>query len=197
MQSTLPLSIGALRDKDLFRTVTGRLVLAIAASLFVGLCAHFSVPLPFTPVPLTLSNFAVLLVGLALGSGTAFFAMVLYLAEGACGAPVFSPHGLGGVAQLLGPTGGFLLSYPFAAALAGFVARKAPAHLPRFASSAIACTLATLVIFALGAGWLAYLKPMPAATLFYVAVAPFLPGEVVKIAAASGIYSTLRGRPRS
>lgn len=197
MQSTLPLSIGALRDKDLLRTVPGRAALAVAASVFVGLCAHLSVPLPFTPVPLTLSNFAVLLVGLALGPATAFSAMVLYLAEGTAGMPVFSQHGPGGIAQLLGPTGGFLLSYPFAGALAGFLVRKAPARLSRFAAGAVACTLATLVIFTFGAGWLAHLKPMSTSALFYLAVAPFLPGEIVKIASASGIYSALRSRTRS
>lgn len=196
MQSTLPLSIGALRDKDLLRTVPGRITLALAASLFVALCAHLSAPLPFTPVPLTLSNFAVLLVGLALGPATAFAAMLLYLAEGASGLPVFSPHGLGGIAQLFGPTGGFLLSYPFAAALSGWIVRKAPTRLSRFTAAAIACTLATLVIFAFGAGWLAYLRPAPPTVIFYLAIAPFLPGEIVKIAAAAGIYSALRGRPR-
>src|SRR5437870_11806977 len=88
------------------------LVVIVSASLFVALCARITVPLPFTPVPLTLQNFGVLLVGLALGPRRAFAAMVLYLAEGAMGLPVFNPAGLGGVAQLLGPTGGYLMAYP-------------------------------------------------------------------------------------
>jgi len=197
VQCTLGRSVVVLRDNCLLKTCPGRAVLALAASVFVCLCAHLSVSLPFTPVPLTLSNFAVLLVGLAVGPATAFSAMVLYLAEGAAGMPVFSPHGLGGIAQLLGPTGGFLLTYPFAAALAGFVVRKAPARLPRFAAAALACTLATLIIFIFGAGWLALLKPMSATALFYVSVAPFLPGEIVKIISASGIFGALRSRTRS
>src|SRR5512143_2178718 len=97
--------------------------LVVGASLFVALCARVTVPLPFTPVPLTLQNFGVLLVGLALGPRRAFAALVVYLAEGAAGMPVFNPLGPGGVAQLLGPTGGFLLAYPFVAALAGALAR--------------------------------------------------------------------------
>jgi biotin transport system substrate-specific component len=197
MQTTLPLSIGTLRNKDLFRTLPGRAVLAVAASVFVAFCAHLSVPLPFTPVPLTLSNFAVLLVGLALDPATAFVAMVLFLAEGAAGLPVFSQYGAGGLAQLTGFTGGYLLAYPIAAALASFVVRKAPARISRFASAVVGCTLATIVIFAFGVGWLGHLRHVDAAPLFYLAVAPFLPGEVVKIAAASGIYTTLRARPRS
>src|SRR5215467_2868433 len=95
--------------------------LVIGASLFVALCARISVPLPFTPVPLTLQNFGVLLVGLLLGSRRGFAALVLYLVEGASGLPVFSPTGPGGIAQLIGPTGGFLLAYPFVAALTGYI----------------------------------------------------------------------------
>src|SRR5258706_14531500 len=80
--------------------------LVASASLFVALCARITVPLPFTPIPLTLQNFAVLLVGLTLGPRRGFAALALYLAEGAAGMPVFNPLGLGGIAQLLGPTGG-------------------------------------------------------------------------------------------
>ena len=88
-----------------------QLAIVVAASLFVALCARVTVPLP-TPVPLTLQNFGVLLVGLVLGSRRGFAALALYLAEGASGLPVFNPLGIGGVAQLLGPTGGFFLSRP-------------------------------------------------------------------------------------
>jgi biotin transport system substrate-specific component len=70
----------------------GRIFLAISATAFVGVCAHVTLPLPYTPVPLVLSDFAVLLVGMALGPVAGFWAMVLYLAEGASGLPVFSPH---------------------------------------------------------------------------------------------------------
>src|ERR1700732_2507422 len=95
--------------------------IVVSASMFVALCARVTVPLPFTPVPLTLQNFGVLLVGLLLGSKRGFAALALYLAEGAIGMPVFNPTGVGGFAQLLGPTGGFLLAYPFVAWLAGYV----------------------------------------------------------------------------
>src|ERR1700726_1705058 len=96
----------------------------VGASLFVALCARVALPLPFTPVPLTLQNFGVLLVGLMLGSRRGFAALVLYLAEGAAGMPVFSPVGPGGLAQLMGVTGGFLLAYPFVAWLAGYVMER-------------------------------------------------------------------------
>src|SRR6266850_8025658 len=93
--------------------------IVIGASMVVALCARLTVPLPFTPIPLTLQNFGVLLVGLTLGSRRGFAALALYLIEGASGMPVFNPAGPGGIAQLLGATGGFLLVYPFVAALAG------------------------------------------------------------------------------
>src|SRR6201987_4705579 len=78
--------------------------IVVSASLLVALCARVTVPLPFTPVPLTLQNFGVLLVGLALGPRRAFAALVLYLVEGASGLPVFNPAGPGGVLQLFGAT---------------------------------------------------------------------------------------------
>src|SRR5215472_2271089 len=86
--------------------------IVIGASAVIAVCARLVLPLPFTPVPLTLANFGVLLVGLGLGSKRGFAAAALYLAWGAMGLPVFSPAGAGGIAQLFGPTGGYLLAYP-------------------------------------------------------------------------------------
>src|ERR1700749_3606111 len=78
------------------------LAVLIGATLFIALCAHITIPLPFTPVPLTVQNLAVLLVGMALGSRAGFAILALYLAEGAFGMPVFSPAGPGGIAQMFG-----------------------------------------------------------------------------------------------
>src|SRR5437879_11519713 len=98
-----------------------QIAVVAGASLFVALCARLTLPLPFTPVPLTLQNFGVLLVGLTLGSRRGFPALALYLVEGAVGMPVFNPAGPGGVARLLGPTGGLLLVYPFVETFAGCI----------------------------------------------------------------------------
>src|SRR5271165_539128 len=105
------------QEKDQRRDIARQVIIVIAASLFVALCARVTVPLPFTPVPLTLQNFGVLAVGLLLGSRRGFAALALYLLEGAVGLPVFSPSiTLGvGIARMLGPTGGFLLAYPLVA----------------------------------------------------------------------------------
>lgn len=131
--------------------------IVICASLFVALCARVTVPLPFTPVPLTMQNFGVLAVGLMLGSRRGFAALALYLAEGAAGLPVFSPSILGGgIAQILGPTGGFLMAYPLVAFVAGWIYEKSTAcSSRRFAWAALSSVAAELVLFAGGLSWLA------------------------------------------
>ena len=172
-------------------TLTGRIVLAVAASLFVALCAHVSVPLPFTPVPLTLSNMAVVLVGLVLGPELAFAALLLYLAEGASGMPVFNPTGPGGIAQLLGPTGGYLFSYPLAAALAGFAMHQLKGLRSRFAAATIAAAGGTALVLLCGVTWLAVELHLSAGQAFVAGAMPFLPGEIVKVLAAAGIATAL------
>ena len=105
--------------------------IVVGASAVIAVCARLVLPLPFTPVPLTLGNFGVLLVGLSLGSKRGFAAAALYLSWGAMGLPVFSPAGVGGLAQLFGPTGGYLLAYPVVAFLAGWLAERGTASFAR------------------------------------------------------------------
>jgi biotin transport system substrate-specific component len=193
MQSAIPSQLGLThRTGSLQDSLTGKTLLAIGATAFVAVCAHISLPLPFTPVPLTLQNFAVLLVGMFLGPVAGFSAMVLYLVEGALGLPVFTPYAAGGVAHLLGPNGGYLFSYPIAAATAGWVVRAMQHVTSRFRSALVAATIATLPIFLLGATWLAHFLHLGVSATWVLAVAPFIPGEIVKITAAAGIFSTLQ-----
>jgi biotin transport system substrate-specific component len=168
----------------------GQAAIVIAASLFVALCARVTLPLPFTPVPLSLQNFGVLLVGLSLGSRRAFVALVLYLAEGLAGMPVFSPAGPGGVAQLLGPTGGFLLAYPFVAGIAGWVFEEKAAESANksFARAATACILAEIYLFVGGLSWLAILTHSFAQALRF-GLYWFVFAEVIKIMSAAAIAS--------
>lgn len=197
MNSTLSHPSIAQRTESFTQTLPGKVTLVVAATALVAVCAHISFPLPFTPVPLTLQTFAVILVGLALGPVAGFSALALYLLEGAAGLPVFSPQGAGGLAQLVGPTGGYLFSYPLAAAAAGWLVRALPGINSRFTRAAIACVAATVIIFALGAGWLAYFAHLAPIAAWTLAIVPFLPGEAVKIAAASGIYSAVQRAKRS
>jgi biotin transport system substrate-specific component len=86
--------------------------------------AQIAIPLPFTQVPVTLQPMLVILAGMMLGPVAGLASMVLYLAAGAVGLPVFTPIGVPGIARFLGPTGGYLIAYPAAAFVAGFIARR-------------------------------------------------------------------------
>lgn len=168
----------------------GQVAIVVGASLFVAVCARVAVPLPFTPVPLTLQNFGVLLVGLSLGSRRGFLALVLYLAEGLMGMPVFSPTGPGGIAQLLGPTGGFLLAYPFAAGIAGWVFEEKAGRRGEkgFALAFTACVLAETYLFVGGLSWLAILTHSLAQAIRF-GLYWFIFAEVIKIMSAAAIAS--------
>jgi biotin transport system substrate-specific component len=188
-KSQAQLLTGSDRALDWAREV----VIVVGASLFVALCARVSVPLPFTPVPLTLSNFAVLLVGLTLGRSRGFAALALYLAEGASGLPVFSPTGPGGIAQLLGPSGGFLMAYPFVAGLAGWIAERGRAGLAQvsFARFAVASLLGEMLLFAAGISWLFVLTHSFAQALRF-GLYWFVFAEVIKVLLAAGAASGWR-----
>jgi biotin transport system substrate-specific component len=169
--------------RDWKREAVRQFSIVIAASLFVALCARVTVPLPFTPVPLTLQNFGVLAVGLLLGSRRGFAALSLYLIEGACGLPVFSPAVLGsGVAHLLGPTGGFLMAYPLVAFVAGWIYEKSSR---KFFAASIAALAAETVLFAGGIAWLTVLTHS-AAQAFRFGFYWFVFAEVIKIFMAAG-----------
>lgn len=159
--------------------------LVVGGSLFVALCAQLSIPLPFTPVPLTMSNFGVLLVGLALGSRGGFAALALYLAEGAMGLPVFS-GGAAGALWLIGPTGGYLIAYPFAAFVAGWIAERGNRTFVRFT---MATMVAEIVIFAGGLSWLAVMAHAGMTQAAQFGLYPFLFAEVIKIMGAAGATS--------
>lgn len=193
MQTVLTNRFGLSQVRAFGSTIPGKLTLGIAATVVIALAAHVAFPLPFTPVPFTLQPLAVLGVGLAFGPVGGFLTLLAYLTEGACGVPVFSPAGPGGVAQLFfGPTSGYLLSYPLVAAIAGGLTRVLGRRVSSFASAAIGCAAATVVLFLAGAGWFMAFTHLPLRAVWIASVAPFLPGEAIKILAAAGIYSALR-----
>ncbi|MBV8053034.1 MAG: biotin transporter BioY [Acidobacteriaceae bacterium] len=173
----------SIHGSDRVLNAAANLALIVSASLFVALCARVTVPLPFTPVPLTLQNFGVLLVGLTLGSRRGFAALALYLAEGMMGLPVFNPAGLGGLAQLVGPTGGFLLAYPFVAGVAGLIMESGKRSFARAAGAAL---LADIVLFAGGLSWLAILTHSMAQAVRF-GLYWFIFAEISKIMLAAAI----------
>ncbi len=170
-----------------------QVALVVGGSLLVALCARITIPIPGTPVPLTVQNFGVLLVGLLLGSRRGFAALVLYLAEGAIGMPVFSPIGPGGIAQFLGPTGGFLLAYPLVAWVAGYVAERGRGS---FARAAVGGFLAEIVLFTGGLSWLAVLTHS-VALAFRLGLYWFVFAEIIKVMMAAGIAVRWHRRPRT
>jgi biotin transport system substrate-specific component len=162
--------------------------IVICASAVIAVCARLMVPLPFTPVPLTLANFGVLLVGLTLGSKRGFAAASLYLAWGAMGLPVFASSGPGSIAQMFGPTGGYLWAYPVVAFLAGWVAEHGTPSFMRNLAGAIA---AEIVLFAAGISWLVvYTHSWRQAAFF--GLYPFLFAEVSKVMVAAAGAKRLR-----
>jgi biotin transport system substrate-specific component len=170
-----------------------QVAMVVGGSFLVALCAHITIPLPFTPVPLTVQNFGVLLVGLLLGSRRGFAALALYLAEGAMGLPVFSPVGPGGIAQLLGPTGGFLMAYPLVAWLTGYVMEHGRKS---FARAAVGGLLGEILLFTGGLAWLTILTHS-VAQAFRWGLYWFLFAEIIKVLVAAGIASRTVARRNS
>jgi biotin transport system substrate-specific component len=171
--------------------VSRQVAIVVSASLVIAVCARISLPLPFTPVPLTLANLAVLAVGLVLGSRRGFVAAVLYLSYGAAGMPVFSPAGPGGMAHLLGPSGGYLLSYPLVAFVAGFIASRLGRG---FAAKAVAAVTAEVLLFAIGVTWIAALTHVSLLQAVAFGLYPFVFAEVIKVMAAAAVAAKFRLR---
>jgi len=181
--------------------IAKQVAIVVAASFFVALCARVTVPLPFTPVPLTLQNFGVLAVGLLLGSRRGFAALSLYVVEGAFGLPVFSSAILGsGIAHLLGPTGGFLMAYPLVAFVAGWIYEQGSEQSSRrFGWAALSAVAAELVLFAGGLSWLAVITHSISLAIRY-GFYWFIFAEVIKVLIAAGVATRWHQRfssPRS
>jgi len=170
-----------LADVALPRTgVLRDILVVVGASLVTAAAARIVLPLPWSPVPLTGQTFAVLLTGAALGARRGLLAQALYLVEGAMGLPFFA-GGLGGPLVLAGPTGGFLLAFPLAAAVTGLCAERGWDR--RFGSTLAAMLLGSAVILVSGLALLS--RFVPADRLLAAGLLPFVPGDVVKAVAAA------------
>jgi biotin transport system substrate-specific component len=156
-----------------------RIVSIVLGAATVAIAAQVAVPLVGTPVPMTLQPLAVLVVGGVLGARLGAAALVLYLALGALGLPVFTPGGLPGAARLIGPTGGYLLSYPVAAAIVGWLASSSRPLRLLLASAA-----GMVLIHLGGSAQLAILTGNAGAATRYGLV-PFLTGDLLKVGIAA------------
>jgi len=159
--------------------------LVLAGALLIFLTALVSFTIPGNPVPYTLQNFGVLVVGGALGLRRGGLAELLYLAVGIVGLPFFA-EGKGGLSVIIGPTGGYLVGFVFAASLVG---RLAELGWDRRIGGAIGATfLGTAVIYAIGVPWLAVTTGMSAGEAVVVGLLPFVVVDVVKLLAAAVVF---------
>jgi biotin transport system substrate-specific component len=161
------------------------------ATLATAAAAQVSVPLPFTPVPFTFQPMVVLLGAAVLGPELGAVSQILYLGAGLAGLPVFAasavlPQGLG---RLLGPTGGYLLSYPFAAYVTGALARRGLDR--RYLSSVVAMAAGLAVVFTGGVTWLALFAPGAESRSLQTALAvgfyPFVVADLIKLCLAAAV----------
>jgi biotin transport system substrate-specific component len=167
------------------------LAVVLGTALVAG-AAQVAVPLPGTPVPMTLQPLAVLLVGGLLGPTLGAASLALYLALGAAGLPVFTPLGLPGASRLIGPTGGYLLAYPIAAYAVGRLAGATPGFV-----RALSAAFAGLVLIHLGG--LTQLALL-AGSLDHAArlgTLPFLIGDVAKVGLAALVVAKGAGQVRA
>ena len=172
-----------------------------AANVLLVLCAWIALPLPWTPVPVTGQTFGVMLVAVLLGSRRAALVLALYLLEGLAGWPVFQPFGLPGAARLAGPTTGYLVAFPAAAFLTGWLVERWSGHgsdrgtnmisLPYLAAALLA---GEAVTFGAGCAWLATAFGLGWRGALAAGVAPFAAGELIKMGL---VVAVARGAERS
>jgi biotin transport system substrate-specific component len=170
------------------RVAFGRRVAGVAVgTLAVAAAAQVAVPVPLSPVPMTLQPLSVLAVGGLLGGAGGVAALAAYLALGASGLPVFA-GGSAGALHLLGPTGGYLLAFPLAAGVTGALASRGGVL-----RTLLACALGMVLIHLGGVAQLAILGGNPSVA-FQVGFVPFFTGDLIKVGLAAAVILGLRPR---
>jgi len=168
-----------LRPCQIWRAGFYDVALIIGGSLLIALCAQVAIPL--WPVPVTGQTFAVLMIGALFGARRGSFAVLAYLTEGAAGLPVFA-MGRGGLAVLLGPTGGYLIGFVAASYITGLLAERGWDR--RIGTTVLAMVLGNIAIYAFGLLWLCCLTGVNR-TVLTAGLYPFIIGDLMKIALAA------------
>ncbi|MBI4845930.1 MAG: biotin transporter BioY [Candidatus Omnitrophica bacterium] len=189
--------VGVIARKELI--INHELLRAIGIVFFLILTitgAFIYLPLPFTPVPITLQTFCVLLSAAFLKKNDGILSQVIYIGLGAIGLPVFS-LAQGGLAKLFGPTGGYILGFVFSA----FVLARALEYYRvktelSFFRVLTAMSLSVAVIYLCGGIWLSFFMKYSFSQVVMLGVMPFIPGETIKVAAAAAIYAKSNSRAR-
>jgi biotin transport system substrate-specific component len=187
-----PEAVDARRALPLLNRIARQAVPVGLGAMVVAIAAQVVVPVPFSPVPMTLQPLAVLAVGGLLGPAAAVSALVLYIALGALGLPVFAGGGSGAL-HLIGPTGGYLLAFPVAAGVTGAQVARAPQSVLRIL---LACAIGMVIIHVGGVAHLALLGG-DARLAFRVGFLPFLTGDLLKVGLAALIILAAGPKIRS
>jgi biotin transport system substrate-specific component len=192
MQPTLLATIAARNDSRALRAAE-QAGAVLFVTVLTAIAAQISIPLPFTPVPLTLQPMVVLVGAAALGSRLGPASQIAYLGLGIAGLPMFaaSPALPQGAARLLGPTGGYLMAYPFAAFVAGWLAERGFDR--RYLTAVVAMMCGLAVVFAGGILWLAFFAhpAMGVGGAIRVGFTPFIAADLLKLLAAAGVMPGL------
>lgn len=168
------------------RSLTANIVIAISGSILLALLARLSIPVPFSPIPITGQTFGILFLGAMLGSRLGTLSVIAYISEGIIGLPVFA-GGSAGFLSLLGPTGGYLIGFIPAGYLVGFLSEKGWTN--KLTTTFITMIIGTSVIFIFGISWLSVTAGF--GTALKIGLYPYLPGAVVKIILATTIVYSL------
>jgi biotin transport system substrate-specific component len=167
---------------------TVNLVVALSGSLLLALLARLSIPVPFSPVPITGQTFGILFLGAVLGSRIGTLSVIMYIFEGVIGLPVFA-GGTMGFLYLLGPTGGYLIGFLPAVYLVGYLSERG--WINSFTSAFLTMIIGTSVIFIFGISWLSVTAGF--GTALSIGLYPYIPGAAVKIILATvAVYSMNR-----
>jgi biotin transport system substrate-specific component len=192
MQPTLLATIAARNDSRVLRAAE-QFGAVLFVAVLTAVASQVSIPLPFTPVPFTFQPMVVLVGAAALGSRLGMTSQIAYLALGIMGLPMFaaSPALPQGAARLLGPTGGYLMAYPIAAFVAGWLAERGFDR--RYLTAFVAMTCGLAVVFAGGLLWLAlYAQPSGGfAGALRVGFTPFIGADLLKLMIAAGVMPGL------
>ncbi len=168
---------------------TRSLVLSALFAAIVAILAQISIPLPFSPVPITGQTFGVFLAGAILGSRLGALSLLVYVLLGAAGLPVFSKFG-GGLGILVGPTGGYIFSFILGAFVAGWIVERG--KVDSFKRMLLAMSACLVVIYSLGTVQLAWVMDLTFTRALWLGVIPYIPLDIFKIILGSGIAFSVR-----
>lgn len=181
--SNLNIQINNLNSYKIY-TIGYSILQVLFFALLIGFSAQIKIQLPFTPVPITLQTFFVILSGAYLGFSKGVFSNIMYISAGLSGFPIFAGFG-SGIIHLLGPTGGYIFGFIFASGVAGILKNKG--WTKNFTMSLLLMIFSSIVIYFIGILWLGFYLGFD--KIIQVGVIPFLPGDILKIIIGSFILS--------